>query len=348
MNNFGDTFVFTSFGESHSAAIGGVLDGVPAGLHIDFDMIREALDRRAGRQSLNAPYLQIVPLGKEHSTLNTQRGVSPRALREADEIEWLSGVMDGVTLGTPIAFIIRNRDARPEDYEALKHSFRPAHADSTYEAKYGIRDWRGGGRASARETAARVVAGNIAAQMLAERGITIKAQLVQVGAETNAEQFSEVIRRYQTEGDSIGGIIRCEVTGLPAGLGEPIFDKMQAHLAYAIMSINACKGFDYGSGFAGVSEPGSVANRQSGGLLGGITDGTTLSFRCVFKPTPTTPKALKQMQNEAYPHPLHEGSGEDISGKLTVGRHDACVAVRAVPVVEAMTALVLANFISMA
>ena len=241
-----------------------------------------------------------------------------------------------VTIGTPIAFLIRNRDARPEDYEALKHSFRPAHADSTYEAKYGIRDWRGGGRASARETAARVVAGNIAAQMLAERGITIKAQLVQVGGETNAERFSEVIRRYQTEGDSIGGIIRCEVTGLPAGLGEPIFDKMQAHLAYAIMSINACKGFDYGSGFAGVSEPGSVANRQSGGLLGGITDGTTLSFRCVFKPTPTTPKALKQMQNEQM-----------VNEKI-VNRSDACVAVRAVPVVEAMTALVLANFISMA
>lgn len=329
MNSIGDTFVFTSFGESHSAAIGGVLDGVPAGLHINFDMIRAALYRRAGRKSLSV-------------------GVSPRALREADEIEWLSGVLDGVTLGTPIAFLIRNRDARPEDYEALKHSYRPAHADSTYEAKYGIRDWRGGGRASARETAARVVAGSIAAQMLAERGITIKAQLVQVGGETNAERFSEVIRRYQTEGDSIGGIIRCEVTGLPAGLGEPIFDKMQAHLAYAIMSINACKGFDYGSGFAGVSEPGSVANRQSGGLLGGITDGTTLSFRCVFKPTPTTPKALKQMQNEASPLPLPEGNGEDISGKLTVGRHDACVAVRAVPVVEAMTALVIANFISLA
>ena len=317
MNSIGDTFVFTSFGESHSAAIGGVLDGVPAGLHINFDMIREALDRRAGRQSLSG-------------------AVSPRALREADEIEWLSGVMDGVTLGTPIAFLIRNRDARPEDYEALKHSFRPAHADSTYEAKYGIRDWRGGGRASARETAARVVAGNIAAQMLAERGITIKAQLVQVGTETNAERFSEHIRRYQTEGDSIGGIIRCEVTGLPAGLGEPIFDKLQAHLAYAIMSINACKGFDYGSGFAGVSEPGSVANRQSGGLLGGITDGTTLSSRCVFKPTPTTPKALKQMQNEQM-----------VNEKI-VNRSDACVAVRAVPVVEAMTALVLVNFISMA
>ena len=155
MNSFGDSLVFTSFGESHSAAIGGVLDGVPAGLHINFDMIRQALDRRAGRG--------------QHS------GVSPRALREADEVEWLSGVMDGVTLGTPIAFLIRNRDARSEDYEALKHSFRQGHADSTYAAKYGIRDWRGGDRASARETAARVVAGNIAAQMLAEHGITIQA-----------------------------------------------------------------------------------------------------------------------------------------------------------------------------
>ncbi|MBR4519927.1 MAG: chorismate synthase [Paludibacteraceae bacterium] len=311
MNSFGDSFVFTSFGESHSAAIGGVLDGVPAGLHINFDMIRQALDRRAGRG--------------QHS------GVSPRALREADEVEWLSGVMDGVTLGTPIAFLIRNRDARPEDYEALKHSFRQGHADSTYAAKYGIRDWRGGGRASARETAARVVAGNIAAQMLAEHGITIQAQLVQVGAETAPELFDEQIRRYQAEGDSIGGIIRCQVTGLPAGLGEPIFDKLQAHLAYAVMSINACKGFDYGSGFQGVSEPGSIANRHSGGLLGGITDGTTLSFRCVFKPTPTTPKALEQMVNDQI-----------------VNRSDACVAVRAVPVVEAMTALVLANFLTIA
>ena len=311
MNSFGNRFVFTSFGESHGRAIGGVLDGVPAGLTIDMSLIRSELDRRAGR--------------------NVEAGVSVRAKREEDEVEWLSGVMDGVTLGTPIAFLIRNRDARPEDYEALKHSFRQGHADSTYAAKYGIRDWRGGGRASARETAARVVAGNIAAQMLAEQGITIQAQLVQVGAETAPELFDELIRRYQAEGDSIGGIIRCQVTGLPAGLGEPIFDKLQAHLAYAVMSINACKGFDYGSGFQGVSEPGSIANRHSGGLLGGITDGTTLSFRCVFKPTPTTPKALEQMVNDKI-----------------VNRSDACVAVRAVPVVEAMTALVLANFLTIA
>ena len=304
MNTFGDTFTFTSFGESHSAAIGGVLDGVPAGMHINLDLIRANLNRRSGRTS------------------GIQAGVSSRASHEADEVEWLSGVLDGITLGTPIAFIIRNKDQRPEDYEAFKHTFRHAHADSTYEAKYGIRDWRGGGRASARETAARVVAGSMAQQMLAEKGIKIKAELIQVGAETRPEYFDEVIDHYRAEGDSIGGIIRCTVTGLPAGLGEPIFDKLQAHLAYAILSINACKGFDYGSGFDGVTKPGSIANQHSGGMLGGITDGTTLTFRCVFKPTPSTPKAGVK------------------------GRHDSCVAVRAVPVVEAMTALVLANFMT--
>ena len=313
MNSFGDHWVYTSFGESHSAAIGGVLDGVPAGMRIDFAMIRDALNRRAGRSSNSA-------------------AVSPRAVREADEVEWLSGVIGAngeaakdsselMTLGTPIAFLIRNRDARPEDYEALKHSFRQGHADFTYQAKYGVRDYRGGGRASARETAARVVAGNIAAQHLAEKGIHIHARLIQVGEETRPEHFDELIARYRAEGDSIGGIIACEVTGLPIGLGEPIFDKLQAHLAFAILSINACKGFDYGSGFEGVSQPGSIANLRSGGLLGGITDGTPLTFRCVFKPTPSTPKAGVK------------------------GRHDTCVAVRAVPVVEAMTALVLADFV---
>lgn len=333
MNSFGDNFTFTSFGESHSAAIGGVLDGVPAGLKIDLDLIRANLDRRAGRsQNGRMPNDQINGQMVNDKMVNAL-GVSPRAQRERDEVEWLSGVLDGVTLGTPIAFLIRNKDARPEDYEALRHTFRPAHADSTYEAKYGIRDWRGGGRASARETAARVVAGSVAQQMLAERGITIRAELIQVGNETRPEHFDEIISRYRAHGDSIGGIIRCQVTGLPAGLGEPIFDKLQAHLAYAILSINACKGFDYGSGFDGVTQPGSVANQHSGGMLGGITDGTTLSFRCVFKPTPSTPKAFARLQNEQM-----------VNGKI-VNRSDACVAVRAVAVVEAMTALVLANFI---
>ncbi len=311
-NIFGDKFSFVSFGESHSHAIGGVLDGVPAGLTIDMDLIRKELVRRSGRGHV---------------------GVSSRAVRETDEVEWLSGVLDGVSLGTPIAFIIRNTDARPEDYEWLRHSFRPGHADATYEAKYGIRDWRGGGRASARETASRVVAGSVARQLLREKGIRILAELIQVGSETNAALFDEVIAAARADGDSIGGIIRCTVTGLPAGMGEPIFDKIQSHLAYAMLSINACKGFDYGSGFEQVVERGSVANQTSGGLLGGITDGTPLSFRCVFKPTPTTLRSIASMQKE-------DGT-EDSSSRPF--RSDACVAVRAVPVVEAMTALVLAN-----
>lgn len=300
MNVFGEKWTFTSFGESHGAAIGGVLDGVPAGLHIDFAMIREELERRAGKGTV---------------------GASQRAQHEPDEVEWLSGVMDGVTLGTPIAFIIRNKDARPEDYEYLKHTYRIGHADRVYEQKYGIRDWRGGGRASARETAARVVAGNIAKQELATQGISIRTSLVQVGVETDPAKFADTIVAYQKDGDSIGGIIECRIKGLPVGTGEPIFDKLQAHLAFAVMSINACKGFEYGTGFAGVTQPGSAINAISGGIAGGISDGSEIVFRCVFKPTPSTPKAGIK------------------------GRHDACVATRAVPVVEAMTALALVNLL---
>ena len=248
-------------------------------------------------------------------------GVSVRAKNEPDEVEWLSGVLDGITLGTPIAFIIRNKDARPEDYEYLKHTYRVGHADKVYEQKYGIRDWRGGGRASARETAARVVAGCLAKQELAAKGVTIHASLVQVGAETDPEKFAETIAAYQREGDSIGGIVECCIEGLPVGTGEPIFDKLQAHLAFAIMSINACKGFEYGTGFGGVTQPGSAINGISGGIAGGISDGSDVVFRCVFKPTPSTPKAGVK------------------------GRHDACVATRAVPVVEAMTALSLVNLL---
>ena len=296
MNTFGEKWTFTSFGESHGAAIGGVLDGVPAGLHIDFSKIRAELERRS-------------------------KGGSVRAAREPDEVEWLSGVLDGVTLGTPIAFIIRNKDARPEDYEYLKHTYRVGHADKVYELKYGIRDWRGGGRASARETASRVVAGSIAKQQLEQQGIRIEAKLMQVGEATEPDKMAETIATYQREGDSIGGIIECRISGLPVGTGEPIFDKLQAHLAYAVMSINACKGFEYGTGFAGVTKPGSVINHISGGIAGGIADGSEITFRCVFKPTPSTPKAGVK------------------------GRHDACVAVRAVPVVEAMTALSLVQFL---
>ena len=323
MNTFGDKWSFTSFGESHGTAIGGVLDGVPAGIEIDFPTIYHELDRRAGRKG--AP------------------GASPRAMREPDHIEWLSGVMEVqsteyrvqsskyITLGTPIAFIIRNKDVRPEDYEHLKHTYRVGHADKVYEQKYGIRDYRGGGRASARETAARVVAGSIAKQTLQQKGITIHAQLIQVGTETNPEQFAHTIAYYQQQGDSIGGIIECTITGVPAGTGEPIFNKLQAELAFAIMSINACKGFEYGTGFAGVTQPGSAINHISGGIAGGIADGTTITFRCVFKPTPSTPKALSEVQKD------------DVQC-TKVGRHDACVAVRAVPVVEAMTALCLVQY----
>lgn len=299
MNSFGSHFIFTSFGESHGAAIGGVLDGVPSGLHIDFNLIRSELLRRSGQGMV---------------------GASERAKREPDEVEWLSGVLDGITLGTPVAFLIRNRDARPEDYEWLKQNYRPGHADKVYQQKYGIRDWRGGGRASARETAARVVAGCIAKQILRAKGIHIHAELIQVGTETNPECFEEVIRAVRADGDSIGGIVRCTITGLPVGTGEPIFDKLQAHLAFAVMSINACKGFDYGTGFEGIALRGSEANAISGGISGGMADGTPVTFRCVFKPTPSISRTVP-------------------------GRHDACVAVRAVPVVEAMTALTLADML---
>lgn len=299
MNSFGLHFVFTSFGESHGAAIGGVLDGVPSGLHIDFNLIRSELLRRSGQGMV---------------------GASERAKHEPDEVEWLSGVLDGITLGTPVAFLIRNRDARPEDYEWLKQNYRPGHADKVYQQKYGIRDWRGGGRASARETAARVVAGCIAKQILRAKGIHIHAELIQVGTETNPECFEEVIRAVRADGDSIGGIVRCTITGLPVGTGEPIFDKLQAHLAFAVMSINACKGFDYGTGFEGIALRGSEANAVSGGISGGMADGTPVTFRCVFKPTPSIPRTVP-------------------------GRHDACVAVRAIPVVEAMTALTLADML---
>lgn len=323
MNTFGSKWSFTSFGESHGAAIGGVLDGVPAGLTIDLNLIRTELDKRAGR----------TKHGLEQDLSKTQVRVSVRAKNEPDEVEWLSGVLNGVTLGTPIAFLIRNKDARPEDYEYLKHTYRVGHADKVYEQKYGIRDYRGGGRASARETAARAVAGCLAKQELATKGVSINARLIQVGAETDPAKFAETIAAYQREGDSIGGIVECRINGLPVGTGEPIFNKLQAELAFAVMSINACKGFEYGTGFEGVTQPGSAINHLSGGIAGGISDGSEIFFRCVFKPTPTTKKALDELLN-----------GQMVNGQM-VHRSDPCVAVRAVPVVEAMTALALVQFL---
>ena len=339
MNTLGKNFVFTSFGESHGRAIGGVLDGVPAGVPIDMDMIRQALDRRAGRVKVKGERLEV------------KGTVSPRALREGDEVEWLSGVMDGMTLGTPIAFIIRNKDARPEDYEWLKHSYRIGHADRTYQEKYGIRDHRGGGRASARETASRVVAGSVAQQLLKEKGVEIQAKLVQVGEEEIPERFDEYIATIQRDGDSIGGIVECVITGLPVGVGEPIFDKLQSHLAFAMMSINGCKGFEYGSGFDGVELKGSemyLSENQtliSGGIAGGISDGTPVVFRCVFKPTASNRKTFSALHAQPLEllepfNPLEQPLG------LKTGRHDACIAVRAVAVVEAMAALVLQDIFS--
>ena len=332
MNTLGHKFVFTSFGESHGLAVGGVLDGVPAGLHIDLDMIREALDKRAGRLE-----------AKGEKAIRGEAGVSPRAKREKDEVEWLSGVMDGVTLGTPIAFLIRNADARSEDYDWLKENYRPGHADRTYQEKYGVRDHRGGGRASARETASRVVAGSIAQQLLADKGVEISARLIQVGKETDPEKFAQYIADIQQSGDSIGGIVECTITGLPVGVGEPIFDKLQSHLAYAMMSINACKGFEYGSGFEGIALKGSEmylsgdSKLVSGGIAGGISDGNPITFRCVFKPTATNRITLESLASSPDSH---------IASSPKLGRHDACVAVRAVAVVEAMAALVVQDLIT--
>ena len=314
-NTFGNKFSFTSFGESHSAAIGGVLDGVPSGLEIDLNMIREELNRRAGRRGVSAD-----------NTPNPTHGTSPRAAREADEVEWLSGVFEGKTLGTPIAFLIRNTDARPEDYEVFRHSFRPGHADCVYQLKYGFRDHRGGGRASARETAGRVVAGAMAKQLLALKGIRIHAEVTQIGQATDPALFDEEIKRAASQGDSVGGVITCTIMGLPVGIGEPIFDKLQSHLAYAIMSINGCKGFDYGSGFEGADKLGSEVNSVSGGISGGISDGTPLTFRCVFRPTPTTSKSICCTMHNA---------------RL---RTDVCFVPRAVPIVEAMAAMVILNY----
>ena len=330
MNTFGEHFCFTSFGESHGRAIGGVLDGVPAGIQIDMALIRRELDRRAGR------------IGQENEhTKPSLSGASPRAIHETDEVEWLSGVLDGVTLGTPIAFLIRNSNTRSKDYDWLRHSYRVGHADYTYQQKYGIRDHRGGGRASARETASRVVAGAIAKQLLMQDGISIQATIVQVGAETNPDNFSDYIATTQRQGDSIGGIIECRISGMPVGIGEPIFDKLQAHLAFAMMSINACKGFEYGSGFSHINKTGSEMYLtedqmlRSGGIAGGISDGTTIIFRCVFKPTASNRKTLEALFQESHLE-------EDENFKL--GRHDACIAMRAVPIVEAMAAIVIMNF----
>ncbi len=348
-NTFGQAFSVTTFGESHGRAIGLIIDGCPAGLAIDEDFIQQELARRRPGQS------KIV----------TQR-------KEADRAEILSGTFEGKATGTPIAMVIFNADARSKDYSHIADKFRPSHADYTYHAKYGLRDYRGGGRSSARETAARVAAGAIAKLFLQREGIDIRAYVSQVGklalekpyqeldlqlTESNpvrcpdpamAEKMEAYIKEVRKEGDTIGGIVNCVVRGCPPGLGEPAFDKLHASLAHAMLSINACKGFEYGSGFAGVEMRGSQHNdafymdgdelktdtNYSGGIQGGISNGMDIYFRLAFKPVATIVQPQESV-NEA-------GEKVTVEGK---GRHDPCVVPRAVPIVEAMAALVLADFL---
>lgn len=321
MNTIGSIFRFTDFGESHGVAVGGVLDGCPSEMVLDMDAIRYDLDRRAGRVG-------------EFSAF-----ISPRAKEEEDEIEWLSGLHEGATLGSPIAFIVRNKQARAADYASLKGGYRPGHADYTYACKYGVPPMSGGGRASARETVARVVAGAIAKQVLKKMGVTVESKIVQIGSETEKEGMIRLLEEVRAAGDSIGAIVHTSVKGVPPVVGEPIFDKLQARLAAAVMSINACKGFAYGSGFKDVALRGSELNdampyrtNHAGGILGGISNGQEIYFDAVFKPTPSI--RIKQQTVDAL--------GEVVDIAVT-GRHDVCVGIRAVPVVEAMTALTMVD-----
>jgi len=310
MNTIGHIFRLTTFGESHGTAIGGVIDGCPSQFKLDFDFIDSELRRRKTAQS----------------TTSSQRS-------EPDKIEWLSGLLDGVTLGTPIAFMVRNEDCKPEDYEALKDVYRPSHADFTYEQKYGIRDWRGGGRASARTTLPIVVAGAIAKQILIEKDIFVRAETVFMG---DAEQARK-------EGDTVGGIAECRIMGVPAGLGEPMFGKFSAELAHAMFSLPAVKGFEIGDGFALAQMKGSEANdtninkdgrittltNHSGGIQGGITNGNDVVFRVAFKPIPSIAKSQQTVNRAGEPCEISIG-----------GRHDVCALPRALVLVEALAAMV--------
>lgn len=342
-NSFGNVFKLTTFGESHGLAIGGVIDGCPAGISIDFDAIQREMDRRKPGQS------KIV----------TQR-------KEPDTVEFLSGIFEGITTGTPIGFIIKNANQKSKDYSHIKDVFRPSHADFTYTEKYGQRDYRGGGRSSARETACRVVAGAIAKQFLSS--IEINAYTASVGAialnknyqdldlsktESNAvrcpdpemaEKMIDRIKAIRKEGDTIGGTVSCVIKNVPIGLGEPVFDRLHAQLGKAMLSINAVKGFEYGSGFEGVRMKGSEHNdvfntdgstktNRSGGIQGGISNGMDIYFNVAFKPVATVMQAQETIDKD--------GNAVEMHGK---GRHDPCVVPRAVPIVEAMAALVLADF----
>ncbi len=342
-NSFGKLFKLTTFGESHGVAIGGVIDGCPSGLEINFVNIQAELNRRKPGQS------EIV----------TQR-------KEPDTVEFLSGIFEGKTTGTPIGFIIHNADQRSKDYSHIKDVYRPSHADYTYDKKYGHRDYRGGGRSSARETACRVVAGAIAKQLL--KDVKINAFTSSVGdiflkkpyqeldfskTESNAVRCPDEptsalminkIKDIKKEGDTIGGTVTCVIQNVPSGLGEPVFDKLHAELGKAMLSINAVKGFEYGSGFCGAQMKGSEHNdlfnsdgstktNLSGGVQGGISNGMDIYFRVAFKPVATIIKKQDTLDNQ--------GNIVEMQGK---GRHDPCVVPRAVPIVEAMASLVIADF----
>jgi chorismate synthase len=351
-NSFGKLFKITTFGESHGASLGVIVEGCPAGLQIDPDQIRDEMQRRKPGQS----------------KITTQR-------KEEDEIQILSGVFEGQSTGTPIGIVIPNSDQKSKDYTHISDKFRPSHADYTYFEKYGIRDYRGGGRSSARETAARVAGGAIAKQFLATKGVSIQAFVSQVGdlslqknyteldlsqAEENivrcpdpatAEKMIELIDSVRLERDTIGGVVTCVIKNTPVGIGEPVFDRLHAELGKAMLSINAVKGFEYGSGFEGVKMRGSQHNdafvkegetvhtitNHSGGIQGGISNGEDIYFRVAFKPVATIMQDQESL-NEA-------GETVIVSGK---GRHDPCVVPRAVPIVEAMAALVIADYVLLA
>ena len=342
-NTFGKSFTLTTYGESHGPALGGVIDGCPAGVPIAIETIQEELNRRKPGQS----------------AIVTQR-------KEPDTVEIYSGVFDGKSTGTPIGFVIHNTNQKSKDYTHIKDSYRPSHADRVYDEKYGIRDYRGGGRSSARETASRVVAGAIAKQML--QPIRIQAYVSAVGPiamsddnkevdftliEKNpvrcpdsqkAEEMEAYIREIRKEGNTVGGVVSCVITNVPIGLGEPVFDKLHAQLGKAMLSINAVKGFEYGSGFGGAKLKGSEHNdlfnpdgstqtNHSGGIQGGISNGMDINFKVAFKPVATIMQTQTTLNKK--------GEMVEMQGK---GRHDPCVVPRAVPIVEAMAALVLADF----
>ncbi|WP_339924107.1 chorismate synthase [uncultured Cyclobacterium sp.] len=348
-NTFGNLFTITTFGESHGRGLGVIIDGCPAGVKIDEDFIRLELQRRKPGQS----------------KITTQR-------KEEDDFEILSGVFEGQSTGTPIAMVIYNTDQKSKDYSHIAEKFRPSHADYTYHEKFGVRDYRGGGRSSARETAARVASGAVAKLFLAHYGVEINAYVSQAGAvrldkpyqeldlsltESNivrcpdqetADKMIQVIDQTRKEKDTIGGVVSCVAKGVPVGLGEPVFDRLHAVLGHAMLSINAVKGFEFGSGFEGVTMKGSEHNdafykegdrvrtrtNHSGGIQGGISNGEDIYFKVAFKPVATIMQDQESVDTK--------GDAATVSGK---GRHDPCVVPRAVPIVEAMCALVLADYL---